>query len=495
MAGFTTLSRAGFLLPTRLKNSYDGAGHRQRAHDWKSSSAGPAAISAGSIATLRNRARDATRNDPYAFGGVDRLVSNTIGSGIMPKSRHPEAGVREALQELWDDWSAESDADGVLDFYGQQALVARAVYESGECFVRLRMRSLSDGLAVPLQLQVLESEFVPAEKNGLAQNGNRIRQGIEFDPGGQRVAYWMYSSHPGERSIGGDFNALQRVPANQVIHVYEPTRPGQLRGVTSLAPVLLRLRTLDSFDDAVAYRQEVANLFAGFIKKPAPEASGPLVDPGQPSQPAAGFAPMVGLEPGTMQELLPGEEIEFSDPPDGGNNYPDFMRQQLQAIAVGFGLPYEILTGDLRGVNDRVIRVVLNEFRRRIEQRQFSVFVHQLCRPVRNAWTRTAVLAGVISLPGFATAPRPYLRTRWVPQGWAYLHPVQDVQAKKLEVRAGFRSRSSVILSQGDDPELTENEMMADNARADAKGLSLDSDSRLRDDQGEIIEDNRKETP
>ena len=136
-----------------------------------------------------------------------------------------------------------------------------------------------------------------------------------------------------------------------------------------------------------------------------------------------------------------------------------------------------------------------NEFRRRIEQRQFSVFVHQLCRPVRNAWTRTAVLAGVISLPGFATAPRPYLRTRWVPQGWAYLHPVQDVQAKKLEVRAGFRSRSSVILSQGDDPELTENEMMADNARADAKGLSLDSDSRLRDDQGEIIEDNRKETP
>ena len=171
------------------------------------------------------------------------------------------------------------------------------------------------------------------------------------------------------------------------------------------------------------------------------------------------------------------------------------MRQQLQAIAVGFGLPYEILTGDLRGVNDRVIRVVLNEFRRRIEQRQFSVFVHQLCRPVRNAWTRTAVLAGVISLPGFATAPRPYLRTRWVPQGWAYLHPVQDVQAKKLEVRAGFRSRSSVILSQGDDPELTENEMMADNARADAKGLSLDSDSRLRDDQGEIIEDNRKETP
>ncbi|PBP65246.1 hypothetical protein CCL19_15840, partial [Pseudomonas syringae] len=39
-----------------------------------------------------------------------------------------------------------------------------------------------------------------------------------------------------------------------------------------------------------------------------------------------------------------------------------------------------------RGVNDRSIRVVLNEFRRRLEQLQFSVYVHQLCRPVRAAW-------------------------------------------------------------------------------------------------------------
>lgn len=46
------------------------------------------------------------------------------------------------------------------------------------------------------------------------------------------------------------------------------------------------------------------------------------------------FTPMVALEPGTMQELGPGEQVEFSDPPDGGNNYPDFMRQQLMAASM-----------------------------------------------------------------------------------------------------------------------------------------------------------------
>lgn len=162
-----------------------------------------------------------------------------------------------------------------------------------------------------------------------------------------------------------------------------------MRGVPRLAPVLKRLRSLDNYDDAVLFRQEVANLFAGFIKRPSPEMGQ------QPRDPVTrqllttdrdGFTPMVALEPGTMQELGPGEEVEFSKPPDAGNNYPDFMRQQLMAAAAGSSTPYEILTGDMREVNDRALRVVLNEFRRRLEQLQFGVYVHQLCRPVRAAW-------------------------------------------------------------------------------------------------------------
>lgn len=44
-----------------------------------------------------------------------------------------------------------------------------------------------------------------------------------------------------------------------------------MRGVPRLAPVLLRLKSLDNYDDAVLFRQEVSNLFAGFITKPASE--------------------------------------------------------------------------------------------------------------------------------------------------------------------------------------------------------------------------------
>jgi lambda family phage portal protein len=471
---YSALASKGFILPARLKNSYDGAGQGRRAANWQPGGNGPVSTGSAGLQTLRNRSRAAVRNDPYAATALDKLGSNHIGTGIVPMPKHSDATIRRELQDLWGDWCEESDADGQLDFYGQQLLVARSMFESGECFVRLRPRSLKEDLAVPLQIQILEPEFVPHDKNGKAPNGNNIRQGIEFNQTGKRVAYWMYRNHPGERGQCA-YNDLIRVEASQILHIFEPTRPGQLRGVPHLAPVLLRMKTLDEFDDAVLFRQEVANLFAGFISKPNPENS---MFPGMQATETQGFS-MVGLEPGTMQELEPGEEVAFSKPPDAGNNYDEFMRQQLAAVAAGIGLPYELLSGDLRNISDRVMRVILNEFRRRVEQRQHGIFVHQLCRPIRKAWMDMAVLSGAIVLPGYAKNPRVYRRTNWVPQGWPYLHPVQDVQADQKLVRAGFTSRSAVILKRGEDPETIDREIEEDNARADRMNLHFDSDARL----------------
>ena len=490
---YPTLTRNGFLLPERIKASYEGAGEGRRSASWDAPDIGINSINTPALRNLRARSRAAVRNDPYAFNVIDKRVSNLIGTGITPRPKIEDDTLRKVQQELWEDWVDESDADGLTDFYGQQALIARTVETAGECFVRIRPRSLDENLAVPLQLQVLAPEFVPHDKFETAKNGNSIRAGIEFNPAHQRVAYWMYRVHPRDASsLNAGYNQLVRVPAAQVLHIFEPVEPGQLRGVPRLAPVLKRLRSLDNYDDAVLFRQEVANLFAGFISRPPPEATQQPRDPvtGQLlTEDRDGFTPMVALEPGTMQELGPGEEVEFSKPPDAGNNYPDFMRQQLMAAAAGTGTPYEILTGDMREVNDRALRVVLNEFRRRLEQLQFGVYVHQLCRPVRAAWMDMAVLAGRLKLDDYAQRRREYLRTRWVPQGWAYIQPVQDIQARMMEVNAGFNSRSEMVLRSGYDAETVDAENAADQARAQKLGLNY----KTLVDQSEPAAD--KETP
>lgn len=476
----------------QLNNSpaYESAGHGRRSQAWDAPDGSINTLALPHIRTLRSRARAAERNDGYALSIIEKRVSNLIGTGICPRPQAEDADLRSAMQLLWEDWVDDADADGLTDHYGQQALVARMVERDGECFARLRPRRPEDGLAVPLQVQLLSAAYVPLEKNERARNGNEIRAGVEFNALGQRVAYWMYRRHPGDHGAAAILNQLVRVPASEVIHVFEPIEAGQVRGIPRLAAVLRRLKSLDNYDDAVLFRQEVANLFAGFIRKPAPDGA-PHLDPvtGQPAEIDRLGAPVIGLEPGTLNELYPGEEVDFSDPPDAGSTYKDFMRQQLQAAAEGAGLPYALLTGDMTGLNDRLLRVVLNEFRRRIEQLQFGVYVHQFCRPVRAAWLDMAYLAGLLDLPDFARRRREYLRTRWVPQGWAYMHPVQDVQGKILEIGAGLNSRSEHALRSGYDAEVIDKENAQDNARAAELGLlyksntAADGDPKEEDEQ------------
>ena len=307
---------------------------------------------------------------------------------------------RTEIQRLWLAWTDEADADGLTDFYGLQAMAARAMFEAGECFLRFRPRRPDDGLTVPLQLQMLSSEHLPLGKCETLPNGNEIIFGIELDRIGRRVAYHFHRTHPGDvrqRGVG----ELVRVPAEQVCHVFHPIAEGQIRGVPWVAPAMVRLWLLDQYDDAELDRKKVAAMFAGFVTRPGPDD----VMGEDSAQKDADGAALIGLQPGTMQLLLPGEDIKFSDPADVGGSYEAFQYRTLLACCSAMGVPYTNVTGDLRQANYSSLREGKLEFRRRIEQFQHGTLVFQLCRPVWQRWIRDAVLAGALELPGFASGP------------------------------------------------------------------------------------------
>ena len=124
---YPTLTRNGFLLPERIKASYEGAGEGRRSASWDAPDVGINSINTPALRNLRARSRAAVRNDPYAFNVIDKRVSNLIGTGITPRPKIDDDALRKVQQELWEDWVDESDADGLTDFYGQQALIARTV--------------------------------------------------------------------------------------------------------------------------------------------------------------------------------------------------------------------------------------------------------------------------------------------------------------------------------------------------------------------------------
>jgi lambda family phage portal protein len=346
------------------------------------------------------------------------------------------------------------------------------MFVAGECFVRLRPRRAEDGLLVPIQLQLLQSEMLPFEKTETASNGNRIRCGIEFDGIGRRVAYHFRRRHPGDSTdqggpvMGNAIPETVRVAAADVLHVYRPIDAGQIRGLPHIAPAMVRLFLLDQYDDAELDRKKTAAMFAGFITKTAPEE--PLMGEAEADPDGAAIA---SLEPGTMQVLLPGEDVKFSSPADVGGGYEAFQYRTLLSIAASVGLPYHLVTGDVRQANYSSLRAELVEFRRRVEQLQHGVIAHQLCRPVWARWLETAVLADALDLPGYSSAPGRYRAVQWIPPRWEWVDPLKDIQAQVLAMEAGITSRRKVVEATGYDVEEVDRENAADAARVAALGL------------------------
>lgn len=457
--------------------THEVSGRGRRSLVWQPGNPGAISALAESGQALRTKSRDLARRNAWAHSALESYVANAVGTGIKPQSMAQDEGFRSSVQALWRDWVEEADANNLTDFYGLQALACRAILEGGECIIRLRPRLPQDGLCVPLQIQVLEPEHLPYTLNQDLPNGNVVRAGIEFDTLGRRVAYYLYRNHPNDQTMASisSFDGMTpvRVDASEVLHLFRQLRPGQIRGEPWLSRALVKLNELDQYDDAELVRKKTAAMFAGFITRQHPDDV--LVGEGQAD--SHGIA-LAGLEPGTLQVLDPGEDIRFSDPADVGGSYSEFLRNQFRAVAQAVGITYEMLTGDLTQVNYSSIRAGLLEFRRRCEMFQHSVLVHQMCRPIWQAWMTQAVLSGALEAPGFKKSRRIYTSCKWIPQGWSWVDPEKEFKAMIRAIRAGLISRSEAVSSFGYDAEDVDREIATDNERADELGLIFDSDPR-----------------
>lgn len=438
---------------------YDAATTGARASAWK-----PVRSDADAAGAQRERlaavARDMVRNTPFAVRSQQVIASNVIGNGIIPKIVTTDPAVREQVLQIVERHfdTTDIDADGRTNLYGLQRLAVNTVVESGEVLVRRRRRFQSDGLAVPFQLQVLEPDYLDNTKNETRNDGSKILNGIEYDTIGRRVAYWLWSEHPGagwQKSLRYE---SKRVAAAEVLHIYRQDRPGQNRGVSWYAPIALTLQDLADHQDAQLMRQKIAACFAAFRVTPD-------------SEPAGSDGPELsgGITPGRIQNLTPGEDIRFAVPP-GVEGYDEFTRSVLRSVAAGMGITYEALSGDLSNVNFSSGRMGRLEMDRNVAAWQSLMVIPQMLQPV-GVWA----IESWRQIKQNATAR---VRLDWVPPNRPLIDPNREITALRDKVKAGFASRSSVIRELGYDPERVMEEIAQDNETADAIGAAFDSDGR-----------------
>lgn len=437
----------------RAVMNYDAASKGRRTYGWKAPGTSADAAAYGNRARLRALSRDMIRNRALAVRGRDVITGNVVGTGILPSVKMDDPAETERAMDVLRDhlMTPALDAYGVLALPGLQVQTMNGVFTDGEILVRRRMRDLryEPGLRLPFQVQLMEVDHLDETLTSYGQN--EVIEGIEYGPTGRAVAYHLFDRHPGDltRSYKGKLTS-SRVPADQILHIRRAERPGQMRGVPWLAPVMMTLGELSDYQESQILKQRIAALLAFFV-----EAS----EDGEVYGGKGDGNELANLEPGALVGLKPGQKVTPSAPPvvDG---YQEFMNQGIRAIAMGLGLSYESF-GDLRGVNFSSGKMGRMEMDRFIEIWQRQLIIGQLCAGVAR-WTLDSwrLVRLQQQLP-------PVPRTiEWTAPRRPLIDPAKEIGADVLEIESGLTSLQRKQRERGYDPDVIARERAEDAARA-----------------------------
>lgn len=431
-------------------NQYEAAGRGPRLSRWSARTGSIQSDTRRGLAVLRARSRDMAQNNGWAEAAHREIPANIIATGITPHVNLPDrdsrAPLESELKAFFD--STACDYDGRNNLYGLQTLVMRSVVEAGEALV---VRRRVPRNRIPVQFQILEPDYLDTSKDQIIDDSTRIIQGVEYR-NGRRVAYWLFAEHPSDTLLSYKATASRRVPAADVLHIFRMIRPGQVRGVPWGAPVLLRLKDFDETADARVVQQKIAASFGIFWTDPAGEVDEDDI----PER----------VTPGLIQKLPNGSEIKMAQPPNL-DGFPDYGVFTAHEIAAGYGVPYSVLTGDVRQVNFSSGRMGDRAFNRNIKGWQRDIVVSQLCEGLGRWFTEAAELRGIEVAP-----------IKWQLPKREMTDPAREVPPIIAKVRAGLCSLPEAIRQEGYDPDDVIEEIANFNNLLDESELVLDSDPR-----------------
>jgi lambda family phage portal protein len=404
---------------------------------------------------LRARSRQMVRDSAFAKRAKVVVVNNVIGPGVGMQAQVKNtrdglrADVNTAIEDAWSKWSMAQNCHtgGKLHFHDLERAAMGQVFEAGEVFIRKHPTRVGDSM-VPLALELIESERLgdPLVEPGAIVENAEVRMGVEVDKFGRPIAYWIRERHPGDIRVRvGSTDRYERVPASEIFHLHIVDRWPQTRGEPWMHTAL---RKLDDMNEATA--SELAAVRASsayFATIQTPESVNPIVDAEEDDG-----TPVMDIEPLTVQELRPGEELNFHAPNRPNAGLDSFMRHMQREAAAGMGVSYESLSRDYSQSNYSSSRLALLEDRDTWKVLQLW-WIRNFRQPLHAVWMNRAVLAGAIkgvNMTQYADDLDRFHAVRFKPRGWSWIDPTKEVNAYKEAIKAGLTTLTDVIAQTAD---------------------------------------------
>ena len=460
-----------------LARDFEAASNDRLQSSWSTTPSSINQFLGASLVALKARSRDQGANNPYALKYVELSKTNIVGPrGVRLQAQAriegglPDKPANGAIEDGWREWGEDPsncDAAGILTWIDLQELAVQTLIEDGEFLARLITGAA--GGPFGLRIQVIETDRIDVGHRDDLQNGNRIRQGIEYNPWGRPVAYWILKEAP-EYAVG--FMTMsadrERVSADQIIHLFRTRQAGQHRGIPWLHASLWHLKQLHGWLQAGVVAARVGASKVGFI-----ETTGADGFQGDTEADDEG-APQLDMgDPGTLTELDPGQTFSSWDPDYPKGETREFAKVLLMGISVGGNVAYHALSGDLEGVNYSSIRAGVLEDRETWKGLQ-RWFIEHFVSPVYRRWVASAVLNQALvadSVPLMDGDIRRFYRVHWQGRRWPWVDPQKDWAANKIMLETNSGTVPQIIREQGNDPDEVLQEIVEWNEKLKTVGL------------------------
>ncbi len=400
--------------------------------------------------SVRFAVREILQNNPVAKRAQDLITHSVVSWGIEASIQHPTK--QAEIDKLWQQWVKNCSVDG-LHFPAIQQQVMAALVADGEVLIKKNIK-----LDNSVRLQVLEADYLVTSKIQVdLKEGQFLENGIIKDEWKRPVAYVLYKQHPGS---GIRNKEIEVIPANEIIHLFRKDRPGQDRGVSWFAQVLSSLNMLDELLYTQLVRLKLAASITAVVTK-QPSAL-PVDVQNQQNQEAW------DLNPGSVSYIQPGETIEFPSIPNP-DGFDAVTKQTLRQIAIGMGITYEGISGDLSQINFSSARIGDINFRQNIESWRWNLFIPGFLEPAFESFKLYCQLNGIDVSK---------MTVEWVPPQRMLMDPQGEIDAMSSAIRNGLQSYTGALRELGLNPKLHVKEIEQSNAMLDGAGIVLDSDPR-----------------
>jgi lambda family phage portal protein len=407
------------------------------------------------LVSLREESQHMLRNSPIAGAAIATNVTKVVGTGLKVKSQvdRDTLNLAEAAADEWErkaerefrlaTESREIDCGRRLNFAMIQAVAFLKTLEDGDLLVNLP-RFARPGSPYKLKLQMIEAARVNNKHR--AADTATLCAGVKKDEHGAPEAYQVSSRHPGnyrtarpQEMTWTELKAFDGRGNPLCLHLIDPTRPDQTRGVPYLAPVVELIKQLGRYTDAEVMAAVVSGMMAVFVTTESGEPALGADTTDNPDSTAYDAYDTTGMELGygSVIGLTPDAKISTVTPGRPNVAFDPFVTAILRQIGARLEIPFELLTKHFTS-SYSAARAALEEAADYFLRRR-AWLVEMLCQPVYEAVITEAIASGRLQAPGFFADPlvrKAWLGTQWTGDAFAQLDPLKEINAaaKRVEL-------------------------------------------------------------